>query len=331
MHKPTDMQNQIQPRNSPSPYSSPGAPPQESNRQLRDLLQQQPQQNAVNTFRQPLPPGMIARQPRIMGPQQQQQQQVQQQQQQQHQTVKSVINVQNAPIVSSPADNIAPNVSQQVATTTQPNMVSASANEQQCAANQQQQPNTELQQIGDNFMNNLDPKLNPADLEKLEVGDILGDLGEDDEDDFLKSITDDMGLDFNILEYADPDLDPLDETDQSNLLDFDFDETEEKEKAKRAAQGKLNKANENKAAVMGQMKANINQNNDQQMNMANQIIPNVPQTSLPNQIAQPRQPQTQQQIMMQQRYVQLYDDFLVTWSNEIKFNYTGNNKSNRIW
>lgn len=49
-----------------------------------------------------------------------------------------------------------------------------------------------------------------AELEKLEdenagigevegVGDLLGDLGEDDDDEFLKSFTADMGVDFNIL------------------------------------------------------------------------------------------------------------------------------------
>lgn len=285
MHKPTDIQGQIQPRNSPSPYSSPSAHSQENNRQLRDLLQQQPQQNAVNTFRQPLPPGMIARPQRFMGPQ--------------HQTVKSVISVQNTPIVSSPAENIAPNVGQQVATTSQQqNMVNTGNNEQRCAPNQ---PSAEQPLMNDNFIN-LEAKLNHADLEKLEeVGDILGGLG-DDEDELLKTFTADIGDHFNILEYADPELDALGEADQSNLLDsFDFDETEEKEKAKRAALEKLNKANENKATAMGQIKINLSQNNEQPTNTPNPIVSNVTQTSLQNQIPQPRQPQTQQQIMMQQR------------------------------
>lgn len=313
MHKPTDIQGQIQPRNSPSPYSSPGAQSQENNRQLRDLLQQQPQQNAANTFRQPfppLPPGKIARPQRFVGPQQQQQPPLPQQQQQQHQTVKSVITVQNTPIVGSPAENIGPNVSQQVASTTQPNIVNTNAGEQQQQQAAQPQPQqqqcapnqsaAEQPQIMDNF-SNLDAKLNHADLEKLEeVGDILGDLGEDDDDEFLKSFTADMGVDFNILEYADPELDALDE-DQSNLLDsLDFDETEEKEKAKRAALEKLNKANENKAA-MSQLKTNLNQTNEQQANAVNSVVSNVAQTSLPNQITQARPPQTQQQMMMQQR------------------------------
>lgn len=76
-----------------------------------------------------------------------------------------------------------------------------------------------------------------AELEKLEqddsavmnevegVGDILGGLGDDD-DDLLDSLTADMGADFNILEYADPELDTeLDE--KSNLLDsLELDENE---------------------------------------------------------------------------------------------------------
>lgn len=64
-----------------------------------------------------------------------------------------------------------------------------------------------------------------AELEKLEqdenvgmdgVGDILGGLGDDD-DDLLNSLTAEMGADFNILEYADPELDTTDE--KTTLLD----------------------------------------------------------------------------------------------------------------
>lgn len=52
----------------------------------------------------------------------------------------------------------------------------------------------------------------------------------------------------NNTEYADPELDALDESD-ANLLDsLDFDDTDaEKDKAKKAALEKLSKANENKA------------------------------------------------------------------------------------
>lgn len=300
IHKPADIQGQIQPRNSPSPYSSPvGAQSQENNRQLRDLLQQQPQQSTANTFRQPLPPGMIARPQRFMGPQQQQQQ---------HQQVKSVVTVQNTQLASSVADgSTASNVSPQAGVNVQANKIpNTSANDQHPMANApttQSTTTAEQPQISDNFIN-LEAKLNHSDLEKLEeVGDdLLGDLGEDDEDEFLKSFTAEM--DFNILEYADPELDALNEADQSNLLDsFVFDDTEEKEKAKRAALEKLNKANENKTAISGHLKTNISQSNEHQSNTVNpQIVSNVAQATLPNQITQlGRQPQTQQQIMMQQR------------------------------
>lgn len=77
-----------------------------------------------------------------------------------------------------------------------------------------------------------------AELEKLEhenavmgevegVGDLLGDLGEDDDDELLNSLTAEMGADFNILEYADPELDTLNDGDKANLLDsLDFGEAE---------------------------------------------------------------------------------------------------------
>lgn len=77
-----------------------------------------------------------------------------------------------------------------------------------------------------------------AELEKLEqedntgigevegVGDdILGGLGDDD-DELLDSLTAEMGADFNILEYADPELDTTD-GEKSNLLDsLELDEPE---------------------------------------------------------------------------------------------------------
>lgn len=77
-----------------------------------------------------------------------------------------------------------------------------------------------------------------AELEKLEhenavmsevegVGDLLGDLGEDDDDELLNSLTAEMGADFNILEYADPELDTLNDGDKANLLDsLDFGDAE---------------------------------------------------------------------------------------------------------
>lgn len=48
------------------------------------------------------------------------------------------------------------------------------------------------------------------------MGDILGGLG-DDEEELLVSLTAEMGDDFNILEYADPEL--ADFGDTSHILD----------------------------------------------------------------------------------------------------------------
>lgn len=91
-----------------------------------------------------------------------------------------------------------------------------------------------------------------AELEKLEqdenvgmdgVGDILGGLGDDD-DDLLDSLTAEMGADFNILEYADPELDTTDD-EKSTLLDsLELDETEQakEEKLKNLEAEKLAKA-----------------------------------------------------------------------------------------
>lgn len=46
-----------------------------------------------------------------------------------------------------------------------------------------------------------------VELENVGFSDLLGGLGEGDDDDLLKSLTSEMGDDFNILEYADPELD----------------------------------------------------------------------------------------------------------------------------
>lgn len=92
-----------------------------------------------------------------------------------------------------------------------------------------------------------------AELEKLEqdenvgmdgVGDILGGLGDDD-DDLLDSLTADMGADFNILEYADPELDTTDD-EKNNLLDsleLDEGENAKDERIKTLESEKLNKMN----------------------------------------------------------------------------------------
>ncbi|XP_033250386.1 histone-lysine N-methyltransferase 2C-like [Drosophila miranda] len=59
-----------------------------------------------------------------------------------------------------------------------------------------------------------------VELENVGFGDLLGGLGEGDDDDLLKSLTSEIGDDFNILEYADPELD----VNVLNTLDFDDNE-----------------------------------------------------------------------------------------------------------
>nr|XP_016940644.1 histone-lysine N-methyltransferase 2C [Drosophila suzukii] len=59
-----------------------------------------------------------------------------------------------------------------------------------------------------------------VELETVGFSDLLGGLGEGDDDDLLKSLTSEMGDDFNILEYADPELD----VNVLNSLDFDDNE-----------------------------------------------------------------------------------------------------------
>ncbi|XP_037946845.1 histone-lysine N-methyltransferase 2C [Teleopsis dalmanni] len=72
---------------------------------------------------------------------------------------------------------------------------------------------------------------NVAELERIDpdenvgLGDILGGFGEGDDDDLLKSLTTEIGDDFNILEYADPELDEL-STNQNILNKLDLDDNE---------------------------------------------------------------------------------------------------------
>lgn len=68
-------------------------------------------------------------------------------------------------------------------------------------------------------------------VEKLEadenagLGDILGGFADGDDDDILKSLTAEIGDDFNILEYADPELDEFNGS-QNLLNKLDFDENQ---------------------------------------------------------------------------------------------------------
>jgi [histone H3]-lysine4 N-trimethyltransferase MLL3 len=125
--------------------------------------------------------------------------------------------------------------------------------------------NTQSQLVGANDTIQVPTTVNPsvsdaegipdsvtAELEKLEqdenvgmdgVGDILGGLGDDD-DDLLDSLTAEMGADFNILEYADPELDTTDD-EKTNLLDsLELDDSDTKDdKSKNQDSGKLSKTN----------------------------------------------------------------------------------------
>lgn len=73
------------------------------------------------------------------------------------------------------------------------------------------------------------------------VNDILGGLGEDDDE-----LLAEMGADFNILEYADPELEALTGS-KTNILDLELDEETLKRESKlssndptRTTQGNLN-------------------------------------------------------------------------------------------
>lgn len=108
-----------------------------------------------------------------------------------------------------------------------------------------------------------------AELEKLEqdenvgmegVGEDLGILGGlgDDDDDLLDSLTADMGADFNILEYADPELDTTDD-EKTNFLDslesLDESENTKEEKLKILEAEKLAK---NSLALSVQQQQHVN-------------------------------------------------------------------------
>lgn len=127
-----------------------------------------------------------------------------------------------------------------------------------------------------------------AELEKLEqdenagmdgVEGILGGLGDDD-DDLLDSLTADICEDFNILEYADPELDTTDD-EKTNLLDsLELDESEnaKEEKLKNLEAEKLAKAN---VVIHPQQLANIQRH--QHMTMAGNpnAINQIPSTVNP--------------------------------------------------
>lgn len=134
-----------------------------------------------------------------------------------------------------------------------------------------------------------------AELEKLEqdenvgmdgVGDILGGLGDDD-DDLLDSLTAEMGADFNILEYADPELATTDD-EKTNLLDsleLDDSENAKDEKLKNLEAEKLAKAN---IVINPQQQTNLQQLQNRAhvampgQNVIGQIPSTVSQLDAPN-------------------------------------------------
>lgn len=139
-----------------------------------------------------------------------------------------------------------------------------------------------------------------AELEKLEqdenvgmdgVGDILGGLGDDD-DDLLDSLTADMGADFNILEYADPELDTTDD-EKNNLLDsleLDEGETAKDERMKSLENEKANKINlANPQHQTSSIQQQLQINSPMQGNSAVNQLPNIGQIDqqTPNTIPTP--------------------------------------------
>lgn len=153
-----------------------------------------------------------------------------------------------------------------------------------------------------------------AELEKLEqdenagmdgVGDILGGLGDDD-DDLLDSLTAEMGADFNILEYADPELDTTDD-EKTNLLDsLELDESEnaKEEKLKNLEAEKLAKANvvinpQQQAVNLQQQLQNRPHIPMQNQNIINQIPSTVNQIDAQNMNQNPGPNQQGQQIVNQ--------------------------------
>lgn len=178
-----------------------------------------------------------------------------------------------------------------------------------------QAPDSDTQEIPDNVT---------AELEKLEhenavmsevegVGDLLGDLGEDDDDELLNSLTAEMGADFNILEYADPELDTLNDGDKANLLDsLDFGEAEpEKGSVKKEPSDPTNPNNKvedcNQQVVATQqlqqqtinvVGANPNMNVQQTLGGPIRQISNVSTSQIQSQVNQQQQanPQLQQQL-----------------------------------
>lgn len=141
------------------------------------------------------------------------------------------------------------------------------------------------------------------------VGDILGGLGDDD-DDLLVSLTSDLDADFNLLEYADPELDSTDDV-KTNLLDsleLDENDIEKEDKIKLVAPEQDIKPNNDNNNQMTDPRRGIvtvssnqtmsNQHNVQQSNtvMKAQQLQQNPQNITRNNTQPPNQQVILQQI-----------------------------------
>lgn len=174
-----------------------------------------------------------------------------------------------------------------------------------------------------------------AELEKLEqddnvgigevegVGDILGGLGDDDDDllgelflrlvksvliiiffyisaSILDSLTAEMGADFNILEYADPELDTTDD-EKSNLLDsLELDENEQMKEDVKNEQMESS----NKSSIIKPNESIGNLNESSQPSIVPQMQSNQ------NLFVQPSSQQPNQSIIHQIQHHQLQSNLL---------------------
>lgn len=189
----------------------------------------------------------------------------------------------------------------------------ANAQPQSSGGNENIQVPTTVNQAGNPTDAEGIPDSVTAELEKLEqdenvgmdgVGDILGGLGDDD-DDLLDSLTAEMGADFNILEYADPELDTTDD-EKTNLLDsleLDDSENAKEEKLKNLEVEKLAKSNvvinPQQQAIMQQQMQNRSHVPMPNQNIINQIPSTVNQIDTQNMNQNSGPSQQGQQIVNQ--------------------------------
>lgn len=141
-----------------------------------------------------------------------------------------------------------------------------------------------------------------AELEKLEqdenvggmdgVGDILGGLGDDD-DDLLNSLTAEMGDDFNILEYADPELETDEKSTLLDSLEMDESDNAKEEKLKNAELEKAKAHFAPNTPVNMPMNQQVPPNAIQQNRMPMQVNQNQPMMGHPQQLPQSVEAQNQ--------------------------------------